>query len=72
MLIRNPKASQVGESPYEPDFIEVDLFDAIERYVEAKIVCSKEGADCSDELERIRAESILRSVLQVIEVLIKV
>ena len=65
--VRNPKASRIGESPYEPEFIEVDLFDAIERYVDAKLTCSRGQSDCADELNRIDAESVLKSVLQSVD-----
>lgn len=66
-IVKNPKASRIGESPYATEFIEVDLFDAIERYVEAKIACSNGHADCDDELNRMDSESVLRSVLQLVE-----
>lgn len=59
MLIDNSLCGLIGESPYEEPEIEVDPFDCIERYVEAKIEESQ-GGSC----ERLAVyENHLRQVL---------
>lgn len=37
MDIPNPKYGRIGESPHEPERIDIDLFDAIDEYIDAKL-----------------------------------
>lgn len=67
--IPNPRYAKIGESPFEEPTISVDIFDAIERYIDARFRCTVQVCgDAGYELEKIEAENQLRQVLDCVVV----